>query len=144
MAKKKTSSIGEEGLRPDLFGQKHSSRDYSDPDCWGKNQFNSSFPASLVAYMSSKGVDPIYLRVNSSNEVEHTHITPTDVFGIDPLSDEAFYNYEAGYFPFEKYYSGKREHVDLVFDNHQVTNAECRIHTTCWHSWCIFLDCSNY
>ena len=117
MAKKKTSSIGEEGLRPDLFGQKHSSRDYSDPDCWGKNQFNSSFPASLVAYMSSKGVDPIYLRVNSSNEVEHTHITPTDVFGIDPLSDEAFYNYEAGYFPFEKYYSGKREHVDLVMGN---------------------------
>ena len=36
-----------------LFGQKYSNRDYSKAKYWGKNQFNSSFPASLVAYMSS-------------------------------------------------------------------------------------------
>lgn len=42
--------------KPGLFGQKHSSRDYTKPYFWGKNQFNSSFPASLIAYMSSRGV----------------------------------------------------------------------------------------
>lgn len=41
-------------IEPSLFGQTHnnSSRDYSREYYWGKNQFNSSFPASLVAYMN--------------------------------------------------------------------------------------------
>ncbi len=39
---------------PGLFGQRHASRDYTQEKFWGKNQFNSSFPASLVAYMSYK------------------------------------------------------------------------------------------
>ena len=41
------------GVDPGLFGQKYSSRDYRYEESWGKNQFNSSFPASLVAYMGS-------------------------------------------------------------------------------------------
>lgn len=41
-------------IAPGLFGQKHSSHDYTKAESWGKNQFNSSFPASLVAYMYSK------------------------------------------------------------------------------------------
>lgn len=40
-------------IKAGLFGQKHASRDYTQAQYWGKNQFNSSFPASLVAYMSS-------------------------------------------------------------------------------------------
>lgn len=47
-----------DGVDPGLFGQKYSSRDYRYEDSWGKNQFNSSFPASLVAYMSSKNMSP--------------------------------------------------------------------------------------
>ncbi|MDE7508683.1 MAG: HindVP family restriction endonuclease, partial [Muribaculaceae bacterium] len=48
-------------IEPGLFGQNHnnSSRNYSQEYYWGKNQFNSSFPASLVAYMSFKGVKPV-------------------------------------------------------------------------------------
>ena len=100
--------------KPALFGQKHSSRDYTDPECWGKNQFNSSFPASLVAYMYSKGLKPVYLKTNDRNEVFHDHLTGKELLGIDPLDDNAFYNFEAGYSPFEKFYTGKREKIDLV------------------------------
>lgn len=99
---------------PGLFGQKHSSRDYTMADSWGKNQFNSSFPASLVAYMYSKGIKPIYIKTNKKNEIVHDEIDCVDLFGIDPLSENAYYNYEAGFAPYEKYYQGDREHIDLV------------------------------
>ena len=102
---------------PSLFGQKHSSRDYSKAESWGKNQFNSSFPASLVAYMYSKNINPIYIKTNKNNEIIHCEIDSTELLGIDPLSNDAYYNYEAGFAPYEKYYLGDREHIDLVMLN---------------------------
>ena len=106
---------------PALFGQKHSSRDYSKPYYWGKNQFNSSFPASLVAYMHAKKVEPVYLCVNAQNKVQHKTISSEVLLGINPLGDEAYYNYEAGFAPFEQFYTGEREKIDLVMFN-RMTN----------------------
>lgn len=105
-------------LLPSLFGQKHSSRDYTNPDCWGKNQFNSSFPASLVAYMHSKNIKPVYLCTDRNNHVVHEFISGDELLGIDPLSDNAYYNFEAGYSPFERFYSGEREKIDLVMQDY--------------------------
>ena len=102
------------GIKPGLFGQKHSSRDYTKAECWGKNQFNSSFPASLVAYMFSKGISPIYIKTSKDNRIVHGSIDCQELFGIDPMSDRAYYNYEAGFPPYEKFYQGEREHIDLV------------------------------
>lgn len=107
----------DKNIAPGLFGQKHSSRDYTKPDSWGKNQFNSSFPASLVAYMYSKGIKPIYIKTNNKNIIVHDTIDSIDLFGIDPLSDNAYYNYEAGFAPYEVFYQGEREHIDLVMLN---------------------------
>ena len=47
----------EETTKPSLLGIKHSNRDFSDRNTWGKNQFNSSFPAALSAYLSHKGLE---------------------------------------------------------------------------------------
>ena len=105
--------------QPGLFGQIHSSRDYTKAECWGKNQFNSSFPASLVAYMYSKGVQPVYIKTDKSNKIIHTTIGADELFGIDPLSDAAYYNYEAGFAPYEKFYQGDREKIDLVMLDRQ-------------------------
>ena len=105
-------------MEPGLFGQKHSSRDYTNPDCWGKNQFNSSFPASLVAYMYSKGIEPVYIYTGKRNQILHRYISSDELFKIDPLSDDAFYNFEAGFAPYERFYSGEREHIDLVMANY--------------------------
>lgn len=85
-----------EGVDPGLFGQKHSSRDYRYEDAWGKNQFNSSFPASLVAYMSDKGIAPVYICTDSKNNIVHKNISGEKLLGINPLSDNAYYDYEAG------------------------------------------------
>ena len=103
--------------KPGLFGQKYCSRDYTKASSWGKNIFNSSFPASLAAYMSSKQTKPVYLCVDNDNELQHKYISGTDLFRIDPLSEDAFYNFESGFSAFEKYYSGPRETIDLVMLN---------------------------
>ena len=102
---------------PGLFGQKHSSRDYTKAECWGKNQFNSSFPASLVAYMYHKGLKPVYICTTKGNQIVHRYIGGDELLGINPLSDDAYYNYEAGYAPYEKFYQGEREKIDLVMMN---------------------------
>ena len=102
---------------PGLFGQKHSSRDYTLAECWGKNQFNSSFPASLVAYMYYRDTKPVYIKTDKNNRIIHTSIEKEELLGIDPLSNDAYYNYEAGYAPYEKYYQGEREKIDLVMMN---------------------------
>lgn len=115
MARKKETVQLIKGVDPGLFGQKHSSRDYRYEDSWGKNQFNSSFPASLVAYMGSRNIDPILICTDTENQICHMPISATRLFGIDPLSDNAYYDYEAGYFPYEQYYTAaKKEKIDLV------------------------------
>lgn len=101
---------------PGLFGQNHnnSSRDYTKEESWGKNQFNSSFPASLVAWMSYKGVKPVYIITDKDNKIGHKYISGEELFKIDPLSQYAYYNFEAGFSGFEKFYTGQREKIDLV------------------------------
>ncbi len=99
---------------PGLFGQKYSSRDYTKPFFWGKNQFNSSFPASLIAYMSSRNIDAVYLCTDKNNAIRHTYISGREILGVDPLSDNAYYNFESGFAAYEQYYTGEREKIDLV------------------------------
>ncbi len=107
-----------EGTSPGLFGQKYSSRDYRYEESWGKNQFNSSFPASLVAYMGSKGINPVYICTDKNNSVVHRTINAANLLGVDPLSEDAYYNYEAEFYPYEQYYSAvKKEKIDLVMIN---------------------------
>lgn len=114
MAKKETIQLIK-GVNPGLFGQKYASRDYRYEESWGKNQFNSSFPASLVAYMGSKGIEPVFICTDKSNKIVHKTISASKLLGIEPLSDNAYYDYEAGYFPYEQYYMAtKKEKIDLV------------------------------
>lgn len=100
---------------PGLFAQPKgkSSRDYSKEKSWGKNIFNSSFPASLVAYMYSKGMDTIYLKATPEG-IGHSSLSGKDLLKINPLSDFAFFNYEAGFSSFDQFYEGDREKIDLV------------------------------
>jgi hypothetical protein len=64
--------------QPALFGLTHSNRDFTQKEAWGKNCFNSSFPASLCCYLYSINLDKIYIKLNSNLKVEHSRIsTPT-------------------------------------------------------------------
>lgn len=117
--------MSEQTILPGLFGQKHSNRDYTKEKTWGKNQFNSSFPASLIAYMLSKGILPVYVCLDKKQNVVHKTISGTDLFGIDPLSEDLNYGFESNYFPYNKFYTGKSERIDLVLSNRH-TNTPLR------------------
>ncbi len=49
---------------PGLFGIKHSNRNFAQKDDWGLNQFNSSFPTSLSAFIEAQGFGNVYSKLN--------------------------------------------------------------------------------
>jgi len=100
--------------KPSLFGVKHSNRDFSDKDAWGKNQFNSSFPAALSAYLASKNLENVYIKLNENLETFHDRISTETLYGLSPTSENLFYSFESQFLPFQKFIIGKVPQVDLV------------------------------
>jgi len=102
---------------PGFFGIKHSNRDFSQKDSWGKNQFNSSFPASLASYMHHKGLEANYICLGKEGEVFQKGLNVKELFGIDPNSEDIFFAFESPYMPYQKLLIGNLPRVDLVIQN---------------------------
>jgi hypothetical protein len=100
--------------KPGLFGIQHSNRDFTQNETWGKNQFNSSFPAGLTNYLSSKGLENNYLILDKDLKVKHSKISTTELFGINPTSDDLFFSFESPYTPYQQLVIGHLPRVDLV------------------------------
>lgn len=96
-----------------LFGLTNSNRDFSKLNAWGKNQFNSSFPAALSCYLHSKGLEANYIAM-SNNVFSVNRIKLDDVFAINPLSPNTYFAFEAQYTPFQKYVVNSLPRTDLV------------------------------
>lgn len=109
--------------KPGLFGLEHSNRDFSKADDWGKNKFNSAFPASLACYMGSKGIDPVYLTLNGSLTVDKSKIPVAKLFGLAPLSANLHFQFESQYTPYSPYVVGVLPRVDLVTMDYSSTEA---------------------
>ncbi|CAN5829418.1 HindVP family restriction endonuclease [soil metagenome] len=103
-----------EFIKPSLFGINHSNRDFSDHDAWGKNQFNSSFPAALAVYLYSKNLHNVYIKLNENLETYHDSISTDNLYGLSPLSEELFYSFESQFLPYQKFLIGNIPRVDLV------------------------------
>jgi len=101
-------------VKPSLFGIKNSNRDLSKAENWSKNKFNSTFPASLIAYMDSKGVKPVYLKLGKNSTIEHTYISGSELFKTNPLDDNLYYSFESAYSPFQTITLNQPPTVDLM------------------------------
>lgn len=101
-------------MKPSLFGIKQSNRDFSLRETWGKNQFNSSFPASLACYLHSKGLEAVYLELNGKLTTTRGKIKVSDVFGLDPLAEDTFYAFESAYTPYQNLVVDGLPRIDLV------------------------------
>lgn len=99
---------------PGLFGINYSNRNFSQKESWGKNQFNSSFPASLSAFLECQGFENIYLKLNENLETYHSSIITTELYGANPISQDIFYSFESQYLPFQQLVIGDFPRVDLV------------------------------
>ncbi len=109
-------------LTPQLFGLKQSNRDFSQKNAWGKNQFNSSFPAALCCYLHSKSIKANYLSVNQGY-LQCTDINFAEAWDIDPLGAETFFAFEAAHSPYQRYIIGSLPRTDLVIQN--ILSGQC-------------------
>lgn len=100
-----------------LFGLDNSNRDFTQKDSWGKNQFNSSFPAALACYMHSQNIKPVYLQLDKQLKVEHSSISTTQLFGIEPTDKNLFFAFESDYTPYQQLVLGNVPRIDLVTQN---------------------------
>ena len=106
-------------VSPSLYGLKHTNKDFSLKESWGKNQFNTAFPTALGCYMHHKGVAPIYLVLNPNLEVEQETIKVSDIYGTDPLADETFYAFENQYNRYQHLVNNGLPRIDLVINRLQ-------------------------
>ena len=103
--------------KPSLFGIKHSNRDFTDKDSWGKNQFNSAFPAALSAYLYHKNQENVYIKLGANLETFHDSISTENLYGISPMAENLFFSFESQFLPFQKFLIGNIPRVDLVTQN---------------------------
>jgi HindVP restriction endonuclease len=112
-----------ENQKAGLFGINNSNRDFELKETWGKNQFNSSFPAALSAFLSSQNLDNIYIKLDKNFKTFHAKISTTDLIGIDPKSDNLFYAFENAYTPYQQLVIGSLPRVDLVTQDKKTGNC---------------------
>jgi len=109
--------------QPGLFGITNSNRDFTKENSWGKNQFNSSFPASLSSYLESKNLKNNYITLGDDLKINHKEISTTDLYGISPDDSNIFYAFESSYNPFQQFVIGTLPRVDLVIQDKN--NGNC-------------------
>lgn len=100
--------------QPGLYGINHSNRDFSSSETWGKNQFNSSFPAALSAFMYKQGMPNVYIKLDQALHIEHQTIDAQHLYGLSPSEDNLFYAFESIYTPYQRFVLGGLPRVDLV------------------------------
>ncbi|CAB4133227.1 Restriction endonuclease, type II, HindVP [uncultured Caudovirales phage] len=105
---------------PSLYGIAQSNR--SGDDLWGKNQFNSTFPASLCCYMRDKNINPVYISTDSSfvSKAKDTTITFDDVFNSKLKNNEINFLFESNFQPYAEYLHDTLDHTDLVTNSNGV------------------------
>ena len=95
-----------------LYGLTHTTR--HGKDLWGKNQFNSTFPAALACYMRDNNLPAIYVNLGPDLKTQCTEISIDDVFNTKLANEELFFDFESRYEPYEKLIDHQIERVDLV------------------------------
>ena len=101
---------------PNLYGISHSNRNGA--DLWGKNQFNSTFPAALACYMRDRGVNAVYLTLQEDLTVRAEEIPIANLFNTDRPNDQLEFNFETRYGPYQPYALDDIGCIDLVVRHH--------------------------
>jgi hypothetical protein len=95
-----------------LYGLSNTNR--KEEDLWGKNQFNSSFPASLACYMRDKGIKPIYLYLDTDLKVKAKEVSFDEIFGTTAPNKDLEFCFEQKFSPYQKFAYDDIKGIDLV------------------------------
>ncbi|MFN3997425.1 HindVP family restriction endonuclease [Algoriphagus sp.] len=100
---------------PGLYGIHKSNR--SGIDLWGKNQFNSTFPASLACYMRDKKIKAVYLSLNSNLQVEASEISIDEIFNTKVENQKLSFDFETRFEPYQRFAFDDIKGIDLVISD---------------------------
>ena len=103
-------------VSPSLYGIKHSNRNFWDRYCWGKNQFNSSFPVALCCYMRDRKYGTILIS-QKGETTETSTVGFDDVFGTQLPNSELKFCFESAFTPYGEFVEDEMEVIDLVIKN---------------------------
>lgn len=99
-----------------LYGVCHSNR--STDAHWGKNCFNSSFPAAMACYMLDHNIKAIYNKlelIDGQLQVVPSEISIREVFNCENRSlDELHFSFETVFAPYQEYSFDAVDGIDLV------------------------------
>lgn len=116
---------------PGLYGIRHSSRDFSQPKAWGKNQFNNAFPIALLCYLGDtyKNDKPVLIRlVNNGNGLStaHSFVETSVLLGQSINTDTLFFKFEDSFTPYSDLLSeDKTPKLDLVIRDRLSKDKVC-------------------
>ena len=99
---------------PSLFGITHSNRQFADAYYWGKNQFNSAFPAALACYMRSRDLPLIYVKYHDQSRTDISQIAVTDVFGSSLANEALYFAFESRFDAFRNLVHDDLPAIDLI------------------------------
>ena len=101
---------------PALFGldQSNTNKDFRQAVAWGKNSFNNCFPISLLCYMQSQNIAPVYLTLGESWNIVPKKIDVNSVFGHPYNSEDIYFAFEYTYGQNQQFVKGTLPRIDLV------------------------------
>mgnify|MGYP001599360238 CR=1 FL=1 len=103
---------------PRLYGISGGNRTHADH--WGKNQFNSSFPAALACWMRDHQVNPVYLKTEIVDGIcgikPDVTMTWDTVFATTIENQKLTFHFEYPYTPYKEYLHDieRLDNIDLV------------------------------
>ncbi len=100
-------------MKPGLYGLHNSNRNFATVDSWGKNQFNSAFPASLLCYMAHNDLNPNFIEWRNGVKVI-SEPSGDQPFGFSLKNRDLYFAFESQYKPFRKFTDDELPRTDLV------------------------------
>lgn len=99
-------------MPPSLYGITHSNRNFSEPHYWGKNQFNSSFPAALACYMRDRGIPAMFIELDENCHTQVSGRSFDYIFGTDLPNDQLSFSFESIYELFRAFVEDQLVSID--------------------------------
>ncbi len=106
-----------------LYGLTNSNRDFSSSYAWGKNQFNSSFPAALACYMRDCKIPPVFIRHGNKSNTLLSEISFEDLWRTKLPNEKLFFSFEYRFMPYAEMTVDDLQPIDLVISEHETRLA---------------------
>jgi hypothetical protein len=127
---------------PTLYGISNSNR--KPCDFWGKNQFNSAFPAALSCWMRDEKINPVYVHTSGGEIVSSDEkITFDDVFNSKAPNEKLRFDFEVSFPNYHDYLFDSLEAIDLVVKEGDTVKRALEVKLTVLPDQTTFAKCED-